>query len=249
MNGVQSQVASYQRLLKWYLIPLCLTLSNIRYVLRVKWSNPGKGVAPSPTPRCSSYWKGSLLVALDLLIYTCCIAMIQLYVTYTCGNIINNNDERTHFFRKIYLSHFIRKGYERVAKGLCMRGELETEQTATYWPPVPLSLAALLSHSAGCSIGGPEGPALCWELVLTALNCNSNFNCNWLQLTQLSVAPGYIIFWRTPASRERRICTEFNPSTVKVISWYLRPDAPVSRLTAGSKVNMLHTHISVRMCA
>ena len=31
----------------------------------VKWSNPGKGVAPFPTPRCSSYWKGSLRVALD----------------------------------------------------------------------------------------------------------------------------------------------------------------------------------------
>ena len=50
---------------KWYLIPSCLTLSNIRYVSRVKWSNPGKGVVPSPTPRCSSYRKGSLLVALD----------------------------------------------------------------------------------------------------------------------------------------------------------------------------------------
>ena len=58
---VQSQVASYQRLLKWYLIPPCLTISIIRYVSRVKWSNS----APSPTPRCSSYWKGSLLVALD----------------------------------------------------------------------------------------------------------------------------------------------------------------------------------------
>ena len=39
---------------KWYLIYACLTLSNIRYVSRVKCSNPGKGVAPSPTPRCSS---------------------------------------------------------------------------------------------------------------------------------------------------------------------------------------------------
>ena len=47
------------------MIPHCLTLSNIRYVSRVKWSNPGKGVAPSPTHRCSSYWKGSLLVTLD----------------------------------------------------------------------------------------------------------------------------------------------------------------------------------------
>ena len=62
---VQSQVASYQRLKKWYLIPPFLTLSNTRYVSRVKWSNPGKGVAPSPTPRCTSYWKGGLLVALD----------------------------------------------------------------------------------------------------------------------------------------------------------------------------------------
>ena len=41
--------------LKWYLIPPCLTLSNIRYVSRVKWSNLGS----------SSYWKGSLLVTLD----------------------------------------------------------------------------------------------------------------------------------------------------------------------------------------
>ena len=62
---VQSQAASYQRLLKWYLMPPCLTLSNIRYVSRVKWCNPGKGVAPSPTPRCSSYWKGSLLITLE----------------------------------------------------------------------------------------------------------------------------------------------------------------------------------------
>ena len=41
-----------------------ITLSDIRYVSMVKWSNLGKGVAP-PTPRCSSYWKGSLRVALD----------------------------------------------------------------------------------------------------------------------------------------------------------------------------------------
>ena len=62
---IQSQVKSYQRLYEWYLIPPCLTLSNISCVSRVKWSNPGKGVAPSPTPWCSSYWKGRLLVALN----------------------------------------------------------------------------------------------------------------------------------------------------------------------------------------
>ena len=48
-------------------------------------------------------------------------------------------------------------------------------------------------------------------------DCNSNWtlpasnsNCHW---TKPSEAPGYIIVWRKPASCERRICTEFNPST------------------------------------
>ena len=46
-RGVQSQVESYQRLKKWYLMPPCLTLSIIRWATRVKWSNPGYGVALS----------------------------------------------------------------------------------------------------------------------------------------------------------------------------------------------------------
>ena len=45
---VQSQVESYQKLKKWYSMPPCLTLSIVRYGSRVKWSNPGKGVAPLP---------------------------------------------------------------------------------------------------------------------------------------------------------------------------------------------------------
>ena len=45
---VQSQVEPYQRIKKWYLIPPCLILSIIRYESRVKWSNPGKEVAPFP---------------------------------------------------------------------------------------------------------------------------------------------------------------------------------------------------------
>ena len=40
----------------------------MRYVSRVKRSNPRKGVVPSPTPWCSSYWKGSLRVTLS---YSC----------------------------------------------------------------------------------------------------------------------------------------------------------------------------------
>ena len=62
---VQSLIESYQRLKKWYLMLPCLILSIIRYGSRVKWSNPEKGVAPSPTPQCRSYRKGSLQVTLN----------------------------------------------------------------------------------------------------------------------------------------------------------------------------------------
>ena len=61
---VQSQVESYQRLKKCYLMPPYLAPSILRYGSRVKWSNPGKVVAPSHTPWCSSYRKGSLRVTL-----------------------------------------------------------------------------------------------------------------------------------------------------------------------------------------
>ena len=62
---VQSQVESYQRLKKWYLMPHCLTLSIIRYGSRIKWSDPRKRVTSPPTVWCSSYRKGSLRVILD----------------------------------------------------------------------------------------------------------------------------------------------------------------------------------------
>ena len=41
-------------------------LNTQRYKVRIKdkWSHPGKGVAPSPTPGCSNCQKGSLLVTL-----------------------------------------------------------------------------------------------------------------------------------------------------------------------------------------
>ena len=87
-TGVASQVESYQRLKKWYLIRPCLILSNIRYVSRVKWSNPGKGVVPSPTPWGSSYWKGSLRVALDssrqLYFFTYLDTNLSLFLCFVC---------------------------------------------------------------------------------------------------------------------------------------------------------------------
>ena len=53
----------YTLLLKWYLMPPCLTISIIRPGSRVKGSCPVKGVAPSPTSLCSSFGSPSSKVA------------------------------------------------------------------------------------------------------------------------------------------------------------------------------------------
>ena len=55
----------------------CLTLSIIRYRSRVKWSNPGLGLVPSPTPWCSSYQKGSFQITLD---YSCQLYLLTIYM-------------------------------------------------------------------------------------------------------------------------------------------------------------------------
>ena len=64
-RSIPGQVIPKTKTKKWHLMPPCLTLSITKYGSRVKWSNLGKGVAPSPTPWCSSYYKGNLRVALD----------------------------------------------------------------------------------------------------------------------------------------------------------------------------------------
>ena len=53
------------------------------------------------------------------------IIHIQLY-TYTCGNIVNTIMTNEHTSLEKYTSHTL---FEMVMKGLCVRGELETEQT------------------------------------------------------------------------------------------------------------------------
>ena len=105
---------------------------------------------------------------------------IQLY-TYTCGYIINNNDERTHFFRKMYLSHFIRKGCKRV---MCERWVGDWTNCNILTPPSSFALAALLSRSAGLLNQGSWEPiALCWVLVLSTASylqlTDSKLQTNW----------------------------------------------------------------------
>ena len=73
LSRVQSQVESYQKLKKWYLMPPCFTFSSISCGSKVKWSNLGNRVTPFPTPRYCSYWKESLRVA--IFTFSCALAM------------------------------------------------------------------------------------------------------------------------------------------------------------------------------
>ena len=99
-TGVQSQVESYQRLKKWYVIPPCITLSTIRYVSRKTWSNPGKGAVPSPIPQCSYYWKGYLWVTLDYgqQLYFLCIHMYVCMYVYSRHILLNMTDLELSFW-------------------------------------------------------------------------------------------------------------------------------------------------------
>ena len=63
--SIPGRVIPTQRLKKWFLRLPCLTLSIVRKGSRVKWINPGKGLAPSPTRWSCSYRKVSLQVMLD----------------------------------------------------------------------------------------------------------------------------------------------------------------------------------------
>ena len=69
---------------KLYLMPPYLTLNIIKCGSRVKWSNPRKGVAPSPTPRCRSYRKESP----QLTLYNG--GQLYLLYIYKQGLVLNN---------------------------------------------------------------------------------------------------------------------------------------------------------------
>ena len=118
--------------------------------------------------------------------------------SYACRNIVNTiKTNETQFFRKIYLSHFIRNS----TKGLCVRGELETEQNCNILPPALLAIAALLSHTAGLLNQGSWWPSSLLGLVLTASNCN-----NWLQtpnfkLTELHCLTSTCFLWASHLHR------------------------------------------------
>ena len=145
-------------------------------------------------------------------------------------------NERTHFFRKIYLSQFIRKGRERVVY----------ERWVGDWTDWNILIPSFSTFSStsfsfcwAVQPGVLRAQALCWELLLTASSCNRNSNqltpthSNSLWDRVISLTSTFFP-WASQFHRFQPIHRS------RLYLRYLRPDAPVSWLTAGSKVNMLH---------
>ena len=85
-------------------------------------------------------------------------------------------NERTHFFIKIYLSHFT---LERVDFGCEWEVSWRWKQTAAYWPQDFLTIASLLSHSGRAAqpwVTESPKPSVCRWLSLRHLVSN------WFQL-------------------------------------------------------------------
>ena len=135
-------------------------------------------------------------------------------------NIIKHNDdfnERTNtvLYMNISLIIFSQKGL----CWLCVRGELKTGQTATYWPKVNLTIAALISHP------GSAAQSLVTECP-SPLSAAGSHSADILYPTDSSrLCPGYIFVWCPPASAYLHRC----------ISW----------LTARSRVSIKHVIIRV----
>ena len=131
--------------------------------------------------------------------------------TYACRIITTTQWRRvTQFFRKIYLSLYL-KGFERVTKGFfCVRGELKTEQNCNILTPTLMAITAFLSRSPGLLNRGPlwdmflipaSSPQLIWTSTVQSGAwgpplLSAGFLYRILSPTDwISCAPNYIIIW------------------------------------------------------
>ena len=117
-------------------------------------------------------------------------------------HIQHNKDERTQFFRKIYLSLYL--------KGLCVRGELETEQNCNILTPNSSCYHSLSFPFSWAAQPGAWWPSICWDMVLIPASSP--------QLIWTSCRQWYIIIWLPPTSCERH-----NSHSIQPVDSQVRP--------------------------
>ena len=134
-----------------------------------------------------------------------------------------NKGEGTHFFRKIFFE-MVRKGYERV-----IVWEVSWRLNKDCNILTPGSSGYSRTFFSYCGAAQPGA-------LRAQLSAGSSFHCfelqqltpNFdLQLTRTSCSTRLYNCLTSTCFSERRICTQFNPSTVNDIPWFFRLDAPV----------------------
>ena len=166
------------------------------------------------------------------------------------------NETNTLLYKK-NTSHTL---FKRVDVGCVWEVSWRRGQTATYWPQVPLTIAALLLHSGwAAQLGSLRAQAVCLELVLTLRASYLQLQLQLeLQLTQ-AVSGTWLYNCLTPtcflwayASAPNSTmstgqddmpisltgCTCFCPSAY--LHWC------ISWLTAQSRANMLHKYFEMK---
>ena len=138
----------------------------------------------------------------------------QLYIhIYICMQKHNDaiKTNRHSSFEK-YTSHFIWKGSKDFLKVLLCERWVRDWTELQHIDPHFMAIIAFLSRSPGLLNRGPGGPASLGHCPHSSIFSPTDWT---------SGAPSYIIIWRPLfflwASQFR---TQFNPSKVKVISWY-----------------------------
>ena len=164
--------------------------------------------------------------------------------TYACRTQRHNKDKRHSSLQK-YTSHFIWKGSKGLLKVLLWEG----------WVGDWTELQHIDPHSYGHnSVSFP----FCWAAQPGAWRPSLSGTCSSFQhlLSNWLISclhPGYIIVRRSPSSCGRHKSLSFNPSTVKVISWYSSTGCTcyllrcISYFDSLARVNMLHYN-STEIC-
>ena len=160
---------------------LTTSLTQIPLLLMMSWR-----YRKIPSPSSSRQKK---------IVKRCCILICRCMQKH----IQHNKDERTQFFRKIYLSLYW-KGCEWEVSWRPNK-DCDILTPKRFWLSQPFSPVLL-----GCSTGGLG--------ALPLLEHGSHSSI--FSPTDLNFL-GYIIIWHPPTSCECHICTQFNPSTVETI--------------------------------
>ena len=146
-------------------------------------------------------------------------------------HIQHNKDERTQFFRKIYLSLYS-KGLRKV---MCEKWVGDWIKTATYWPSALLALAAFLSRSPGLlnlPLLGPGSHSSNW---------NTDFTL-WSPTDWLPVAPGSYYCLTSTCFLWSHNSHSIQPVDSQGYPPISSPGCTcISDSLPGSEVNMLHS--------